>query len=152
MAAKHKWTEEEDELVRSKIAAARFTQQGIKEASIILGISFGSTYQRSKLLGIGPKPRSSSKSAEDDAMSTDMRRRVDRAKVFSEIIPLAALVESVSVSSRPFPQCCYIVSDGKPFLYCDEPSLPSKSMCETHYRRVFRAPNDWEERLLKDFL
>jgi hypothetical protein len=36
---------------------------------------------------------------------------------------------------RPNGLCQYILSDSRPYVWCDEVALPGKLWCETHHRR-----------------
>lgn len=42
-------------------------------------------------------------------------------------------------------QCCYVLNDNKPWKFCDDPTLPGKTMCNEHHQRCFVRVRDRSE-------
>lgn len=144
MAKKSVWTPDKDR----ELIAIWPRGLTLSDTAAALGLARNTVYWRAKQLKL-PKRRRPEK-AEVGTLG-DMRTKEARNRILKGLTPVfVGLLVNEPISYRPFPKCCFIVNDTKPYKYCDAPSIARHSMCDAHHKLTTRAPNSYEERILKE--
>jgi hypothetical protein len=140
---KFKWTEEKTAFLLEKWP----TYDSLKVLAAALDTYPSVLVDKANKLSLGPRPKlvdpnkPLSRWALDKLHDPERRRRELAALMGSDVPVPVFKHEALSC-------CAWIVSEGKPTVYCDVPTERGKSYCPDHCAVVFRQPSAWEEKLL----
>jgi len=125
--------------------------KSVREIAQQIGVSRGAVVAKVHRIGLPGRPSPIQRSPEAQAARASERlRRAAVARVMGEQWPRARdqrpSLPKPLPAVEPVPRgksepCCWVMVEGgrgKPWLYCDAPSLPGKPLCAVHHARAIK--------------